>query len=209
MEFPSESDLPDDYCTMKALILSDIHGSALHVKQAVSFFEKWNADKIFILGDILYHGPRNILPEKYGPMGVVDILSGYKDCIVAVRGNCDADVDLMVLNFKIHENYFIYPDKNRNLFLSHGHIYDSDIFPLNFENPETKIDAYLFGHTHIYTLETNRQNILLCNPGSVSLPKGTGIKTFGFYDSDKETPTFSIHKLESGETLLEKTINKV
>ena len=86
---------------MRALILSDIHGSALAARQALSFFEKFNCDKIFLLGDTLYHGPRNPLPAGHGPMQVVEALAPYKDRIVAVRGNCDADVDLMMLDFPI------------------------------------------------------------------------------------------------------------
>ena len=89
---------------MRALILSDIHGSSLAARQALTFFEKFNCDKIFLLGDTLYHGPRNPLPAGHGPMGVVEALAPYKDHIVAVRGNCDAEIDLMMLDFPIEND---------------------------------------------------------------------------------------------------------
>ena len=90
---------------MRALILSDIHGSAIAARQALSFFEKFRCDRIFLLGDTLYHGPRNPLPAGHGPMGVVEALTPYKECITAVRGNCDADVDLMMLDFPVEDSY--------------------------------------------------------------------------------------------------------
>ncbi|MBR6450909.1 MAG: phosphodiesterase [Fibrobacter sp.] len=205
---------------MRALILSDIHGSALAARQALTFFEKFNCDKIFLLGDTLYHGPRNPLPAGHGPMGVVEALAPYKDRIVAVRGNCDAEIDLMMLDFPIENEYTIVEDSGVNLFLSHGHIYIPECFPRNaLESIEStgaaqpthsqkpQIDAYLYGHTHVWKLEKNFRDVLIVNPGSTSLPKGGNPPTFGLYESapakDGEPAhvRFSIHKLDDGTEL--------
>lgn len=229
---------------MRALILSDIHGSAAAARAALAYFEKFHCDKIFLLGDTLYHGPRNPLPEGHGPMGVVEALRPYGDKIVAVRGNCDADVDLMMLDFvKIEDEYAVVEDqvtdaagtsesnvagtpegnaaskqKTIRLFLSHGHIFMPECFPANAldqlepaapsnsadQAQGRTIDAYLYGHTHIYQLQKNFKGVLMVNPGSTSLPKGGNPATFGLYDSSSanETgPKFSIHHLETGEEL--------
>lgn len=205
---------------MRALILSDIHGSALAAKQALTFFEKFNCDKIFLLGDTLYHGPRNPLPAGHGPMGVVEALAPYKDRIVAVRGNCDAEIDLMMLDFPIENEYTIVEDNGFNLFLSHGHIYIPECFPRNaLESIEStgaaqsthsqkpQIDAYLYGHTHVWKLEKNFRDVLIVNPGSTSLPKGGNPPTFGLYESapakdgEPAHARFSIHKLDDGTEL--------
>ena len=205
---------------MKALILSDIHGSALAARQALSFFEKFNCDKIFLLGDTLYHGPRNPLPAGHGPMGVVEALTPYKEKIIAVRGNCDADVDLMMLDIPIANEYTVIEDNEFHLFLSHGHIFMPECFPRTalesiestgfsatkgaIEQKKPQIDVYLYGHTHIWKLEKNFRKVLLVNPGSTSLPKGGNPPTFGFYKSTPATENepahakFSIHKLEDG-----------
>ena len=205
---------------MRALILSDIHGSALAAKQALTFFEKFNCDKIFLLGDTLYHGPRNPLPAGHGPMGVVEALAPYKDRIVAVRGNCDAEIDLMMLDFPIENEYTIVEDNGFNLFLSHGHIYIPECFPRNAlesiestgaaqstQSQKPQIDAYLYGHTHVWKLEKNFRDVLIVNPGSTSLPKGGNPPTFGLYESalakdgEPAHARFSIHKLDDGAEL--------
>jgi len=200
---------------MRALILSDIHGSAIAARAALAYFEKFQCDKIFILGDTLYHGPRNPLPEGHGPMGVVEALRPYADKIVAVRGNCDADVDLMMLEFfHIEDEYAVVEDAVKDvagnerkirMFLSHGHIFMPECFPANaLEQLEPAgekgraIDAYLYGHTHIYQLQNNFKNVLMVNPGSTSLPKGGNPPTFSFYDNGK----FSIHRLDDGKELI-------
>lgn len=198
---------------MRALILSDIHGSAIAARQALTFFEKFGCDRIFLLGDTLYHGPRNPLPEGHGPMGVVEALTPYKDKIIAARGNCDADVDLMMLDFPIENEYALVEDAIVNaageqrivrMFLSHGHIFMPECFPANAlsqlepgDANDRPIDAYLYGHTHIFQLQKNFKGVLMVNPGSTSLPKGGNPPTFGFYDNGK----FSIHHLETGEEL--------
>ena len=202
---------------MRALILSDIHGSAIAARQALSFFEKFRCDRIFLLGDTLYHGPRNPLPAGHGPMGVVEALAPYRDRITAVRGNCDADVDLMMLDMPISDEFAVVNDGDLNLFLSHGHIFEPNCFPadalqslapyapdLEKEIPYPKIDAYLFGHTHIWKLEKNFKGVLLVNPGSTSLPKGGNPPTFGLYegpDSPDARAKFSVHRLNDGAEL--------
>ena len=198
---------------MRALILSDIHGSAIAARQALSFFEKFSCDKIFLLGDTLYHGPRNPLPAGHGPMGVVEALAPYKERIIAVRGNCDADVDLMMLDFPIENEYKVIEDCGFHLFLSHGHIFTPECFPRNaLESIESTgtapskplIDVYLYGHTHVWKLEKNFRDVLIVNPGSTSLPKGGNPPTFGFYESTPATASepahakFSILTLEDG-----------
>ena len=213
---------------MKALILSDIHGSALAARQALSFFEKFNCEKIFLLGDTLYHGPRNPLPIGHGPMQVVEALAPYKDHIVAVRGNCDADVDLMMLDFPIENEYKVIDDNGLHMFLSHGHIFMPDCFPKTalesiestgftpvkgaLEQKKPLIDVYLYGHTHVWKLEKNFRDVLLVNPGSTSLPKGGNPPTFGLYEStpangnEPAHAKFSIHKLDDGEEIKAVTI---
>lgn len=197
---------------MRALILSDIHGSAIAARQALTFFEKFNCDKIFLLGDTLYHGPRNPLPAGHGPMGVVDALAPYKERIVAVRGNCDADVDLMMLDMPIEDEYAVVRDSNTTLFLSHGHIFMPECFPADafhtlapndLELSATNVDAYIYGHTHIWKLEKNFKGVLLVNPGSTSLPKGGTPPTFALYESATATSPakFSIHRLDDGSEL--------
>ncbi|SHK27866.1 phosphodiesterase [Fibrobacter sp. UWB12] len=220
---------------MRALILSDIHGSALAARQALTFFDKFNCDKIILLGDTLYHGPRNPLPAGHGPMQVVEALAPYKDRIIAVRGNCDADVDLMMLDFPIENEYKVIEDKGFHLFLSHGHIFMPECFPkdaLNAiestgaaqssaqstmqsqaeANKKPQIDAYLFGHTHIWKLEKNFRDVLMVNPGSTSLPKGGNPPTFGFYECTPATANepahakFSIHTLQDGSEIKSVTL---
>lgn len=213
---------------MRALILSDIHGSAIAARKALSYFEKLNCDKIFLLGDTLYHGPRNPLPEGHGPMGVVEALAPYKDRIVAARGNCDADVDLMMLDFPIADEYTVVEDvpaaegsrKTIRLFLSHGHIFLPECFPgnaLDQLEPDGEkgrtIDVYLYGHTHIWDLHKNFKKVLMVNPGSTSLPKGGQCASFGFYESYDKTDSrgnygkFTIYKLDNGKELASIDLN--
>ena len=203
---------------MRALILSDIHGSAIAARQALAFFDKFNCDKIFLLGDTLYHGPRNPLPAGHGPMGVVDALTPCKGCITAVRGNCDADVDLMMLDMPIEDEYAVVKDASPNgapektLFLSHGHIFMPECFPADalrtlapsdLELSALNVDAYIYGHTHIWKLEKNFKGVLLVNPGSTSLPKGGNPPTFALYESatGSSPAKFSIHRLDDGSEL--------
>ena len=153
---------------MKILIASDIHGSALYCEQLMTAAERENADKILLLGDLLYHGPRNDLPDGYAPKKVIEMLSAAADKITCVRGNCEAEVDQMVLPFPVMADYCILDLEEANghrIFATHGHHF----------NPETppKLragDILLNGHTHVPAYR-DCGDFLYVNPGSVSIPK--------------------------------------
>ena len=151
---------------MKYFIASDIHGSALYCKQMLEAAKRENADKIILLGDILYHGPRNDLPQEYNPKAVIEMLNGIKDMLLCVRGNCDTEVDQMVLSFPILADYAVMPLKNINLYITHGHKYNTSNLP-----PLSAGDIILHGHTHIPAWESFGSGNLYLNPGSVSIPK--------------------------------------
>lgn len=150
---------------MKYLIASDIHGSGLHCQKLVERFEEERADKLILLGDILYHGPRNRLPEEYDPKVVIKLLNAMKERIICVRGNCDAEVDQMVLEFPITADYCMIPVGRNMVMATHGHLYN-----LQNKPPLNKGDVLLHGHTHVpANIETDTFRYL--NPGSISLPK--------------------------------------
>lgn len=145
----------------KLLIASDIHGSAKYCREILNAFEREDCDKLLLLGDILYHGPRNPLPEEYAPAEVARLLSAVKEKIICVRGNCDSEVDQMVLPFPMLSDYAaIYAD-GTTIYLSHGH---------KETPPLTSDDVYITGHTHV-PLCSREEGFLHLNPGSVSLPK--------------------------------------
>ena len=150
---------------MKFLIASDLHGSAYYTRQLLEAFEREQADRLLLLGDILYHGPRNDLPEGYAPKEVIAMLSPLKDKILCVRGNCDTEVDQMVLPFPILADYAILTAGERLVYCTHGHVYNSDHLP-----PLQKGDILLHGHTHVPRCDTFDTHVYL-NPGSVSIPK--------------------------------------
>lgn len=151
---------------MKYLIASDIHGSAYYCKKLVDIYEKEHADRLVLLGDLLYHGPRNDLPKEYDPKQVIEMLNALKDSILCVRGNCDAEVDQMVLDFPILADYAVLDAGDRLIYLTHGHIYNEKALP-----PLKKGDILLCGHTHISKCEEH-ESFVYMNPGSVSIPKG-------------------------------------
>lgn len=150
---------------MKFLIASDIHGSAFYCKKLLDRFASERADKLLILGDVLYHGPRNSLPKNYSPADVAAMLNPLRDKILCVRGNCDSEVDQMVLDFPIMAQYAILSLGNRTVFVTHGHE-----FNLSSPPPYSQGDILLHGHTHIPAL-TEQNGLLYINPGSVSIPK--------------------------------------
>ena len=151
---------------MKILIASDIHGSATFCRQLMERVERENPDKLLLLGDLLYHGPRNPLPEGYAPQEVYPMLNSVKQKVIAVRGNCEAEVDQMVLEFPCMGDYatLVMPDR-RTVFATHGHIFSPDKLP---ELPESSL--FCFGHIHTKMLE-KRGDIYILNPGSVTAPK--------------------------------------
>ena len=150
---------------MKFLIASDIHGSAFYCDLLLKAIEKENADRIILLGDILYHGPRNDLPRDYAPKKVIEMLNPIKEKLLCVRGNCDTEVDQMVLSFPVLADYAIIPVGNKLIYATHGHNYNPEKLP-----PLAKGDILLNGHTHIPKC-TEYENFVYMNPGSVSSPK--------------------------------------
>ncbi len=150
---------------MKILIASDIHGSAYYCKKLISAIENENPDKILLLGDVLYHGPRNDLPRDYAPKEVIAMLSPLKDKLLCVRGNCDTEVDQMVLPFPVLAEYAYVCFEKASIFATHGHIFNEDNLPSLSEG-----DILLNGHTHIPALR-EYENYTYINPGSVSIPK--------------------------------------
>jgi len=150
---------------MKIVIASDIHGSAYYCQALLEACKKEQADRILLLGDLLYHGPRNDLPREYAPKQVIELLNANKDWILCVRGNCEAEVDQMVLEFPVLADYAVLPIGNNIIYATHGHHYHPDNLP-----PLKKGDILLNGHTHIPKCE-NCQEIVYMNPGSVSIPK--------------------------------------
>ena len=150
---------------MKYFIASDIHGSAYYCEKMLEAYKTEKADKLILLGDILYHGPRNDLPEGYAPKKVIDMLNPLKDEIICVRGNCDAEVDQMVLNFPIMADYALLPVGEKTVFITHGHKFNKGSLP-----SLKKGDIILHGHTHVPVCE-EYENFTYINPGSVSIPK--------------------------------------
>ena len=163
---------------MKILFISDIHGSLFYAKRAMEAFEREGADMIVILGDELYHGARNPLPQEYNPKEVAQLLNGYADKIIAIRGNCDSEVDEMVLDYPIMAPYSSVLYNERRLFLSHGHIYNEGNMPKLRDG-----DAFIYGHTHIPKAE-KVGNIYVINPGSISMPKENNPNTYGILEGD-------------------------
>ncbi len=150
---------------MKLLIASDIHGSAYWCEKLVRAFEKSKAEKMILLGDILYHGPRNDLPEGYAPKEVTSLLNPLKEKLLCVRGNCDTEVDQMVLDFPVMAEYAYICVDGLNIFATHGHKFNCDALP-----PLSDGDILLHGHTHIPAFEKH-ERFTYVNPGSVSIPK--------------------------------------
>ena len=151
---------------MKWLIASDIHGSALFTRQLLERFRAEGADRLLLLGDLLYHGPRNDLPEGYAPKEVIRLLNSVKDRIFCVRGNCEAEVDQMVLEFPVLAEYALLEWNGHLIFATHGHLYNTQNPP-----PLQPGDILLHGHTHIPAEETWGRENLYWNPGSIALPK--------------------------------------
>ena len=151
---------------MKWMIASDLHGSAHYCRKMLEAFEREGADRLFLLGDLLYHGPRNDLPREYAPKEVIPLLNGKKEKLLCVRGNCDAEVDQMVLEFPVLADYAVLPVGQRLIYATHGHIYNMKNLP-----PLAPGDVLLHGHTHVPAWTEFGQGNLYLNPGSVSIPK--------------------------------------
>ena len=181
---------------MKLMIASDIHGCAPACKKLLDAFAASDAERLIILGDILYHGPRNDLPEGYNPKEVISMLTEYADKMFCVRGNCDTEVDQMVLPFPVMaETALLFVD-GKTWFACHGH--RSGANPSEGDFPRLPAGSVvLSGHTHIPVLKVHENGVILCNPGSISIPKGGFVPSYGLY----EDGVWKILGLNGGEIL--------
>ena len=162
---------------MKWMIASDIHGSEAFCRKLLEAYDREGAERLLLLGDILYHGPRNALPYEYAPKAVISLLNERRDDILCVRGNCDAEVDQMVLSFPVLADYaWLYLDGLR-IFATHGHKFGKDNPP-----PLAKGDVLLCGHTHIPAADSFGDGNFYINPGSVSIPKNGSDKGYIIYE---------------------------
>ena len=150
---------------MKWLIASDIHGSAQWCRRLLEAWDKEQAGRLLLLGDVLYHGPRNDLPDQYAPKEVIAMLNARRERILCVRGNCEAEVDQMVLDFPVLADYAVLCEGNRLIYCTHGHVYNTGKLP-----PLQAGDVLLHGHTHIPAWE-DHGTFRYLNPGSVAIPK--------------------------------------
>ena len=172
------------------MIASDLHGSAVYCRRMIEAFEREDADRLLLLGDLLYHGPRNDLPEGYAPKEVIPMLNGMKPKLLCVRGNCDAEVDQMVLDFPILADYAVLPVGQRLVYATHGHVHNLKNLP-----PLAPGDILLHGHTHIPAWTEFGEENLYLNPGSLSIPKDGSAHSY----MTLERETFCWKTLE-GET---------
>lgn len=161
---------------MKILFASDIHGSAYYCRKLLEAYEESKAERLVLLGDLLYHGPRNDLPREYAPKEVIALLNAKKQEIYAVRGNCEAEVDQMVLEFPVMADYMILTDGKVTFFVTHGHLFNESQLP-----PLKQGDVLIHGHTHVLRAE-KREGYYLLNPGSVSIPKEGNPPTYALYE---------------------------
>lgn len=160
---------------MKYLIVSDIHGSLPALEQVLSFYHSQRCNMLCILGDILNYGPRNGLPDGLNPKEIAEKLNAMADEIIAIRGNCDSEVDQMLLQFPIMADYALLVDEGKRLFLTHGHVYNEN------QMPRGRNDFFFCGHTHLWKLEKQGETIV-CNTGSITFPKGGNVPTFAVYE---------------------------
>ncbi len=162
---------------MKLMIASDIHGSAFYCRQMLEAFEKEQAERLLLLGDILYHGPRNDLPKDYNPKEVIAMLNAIKEKILCVRGNCDTEVDQMVLEFPVLADYCIFFEGSKTVYATHGHNYNESKLP-----PLQQGDILLHGHTHVPKC-TEHESYTYINPGSVSIPKENSAHSYMVFEN--------------------------
>ncbi len=177
---------------MTFFVISDIHGSSTALKRALDIYHNGDFNKILICGDILYHGARNPLPVGYEPKEVIKILNSIKKDIIVVKGNCESEVDSMVLEFPVSGEYSYILTPERDIFMTHGHKYSLD------KQPPLKLGSlFLYGHTHIPMAE-EIDGIYCLNPGSISLPKGGFKPSYGVLSYSK----WEVKELESGSTIM-------
>ena len=160
----------------KYMFASDLHGSAYYCRRLIEAYRKSGADRLILLGDLLYHGPRNDLPRDYAPREVAAMLNEYKTSICAVRGNCDAEVDQMVLEFPALADYALLALNGLNFFATHGDVFNQENMP-----PIRPGDILIHGHTHLLKAEKHGEHYIL-NPGSASIPKGGNPATYALLE---------------------------
>ena len=161
---------------MKLMFASDIHGSAYYCRKMLEAYRMEMAERLVLLGDILYHGPRNDLPREYAPKEVIAMLNPLKEEIYAVRGNCEAEVDQMVLEFPVLADYSLILADKVCFYATHGHVYNEKHLP-----PLKNGDVLIHGHTHVLRAE-EKDGYFLLNPGSVSIPKEGNPPSYGIYE---------------------------
>ena len=179
---------------MKYLVVSDIHGSGFYARKLKDIINKENPDKIVLLGDLYYHGPRNPLTQEYAPKEVAEILNSHKDKILAVKGNCDAEVDQMISEFNLEENIKL-EMCGKKFYFTHGHKYNIDIWP------EEEFDVMVYGHFHTGFIKEKDGKIFV-NAGSISLPKNDTKNSYLIIDESK-----IVLKDVDGNVIEEKFIN--
>ena len=162
---------------MKIVFMSDIHGVPSALEAALAAADALGYDRLVLLGDLLYHGPRNGVPNFYDPVRVAEMLNARKDRIVAVRGNCDAEVDQMMFEFPMMSDYAVLDAGAEKFFLTHGHLWNEYHLP-----PLGMGTVLAHGHTHVPELNKLDCGITIFNPGSVALPKGGSSRSFGYFD---------------------------
>lgn len=163
---------------MKWMVASDIHGSEYYCKQLLMAYDKENAQRLLLLGDILYHGPRNDLPKDYNPKKIIEMLNIRRQDILCVRGNCDTEVDQMVLEFPILADYCAITEGEQLIYATHGHVFnEKNLPPLHYG------DILLHGHTHVPKC-VEHDNYIYLNPGSVSMPKEESWHGYMIYEKD-------------------------
>lgn len=179
------------------MIASDLHGSAYYCRKLLEKFESEQADRLLLLGDLLYHGPRNDLPREYSPKEVLAMLNQYRTKIFCVRGNCDTEVDQMVLEFPIMAEYAILSVGEHLLYATHGHQFHEENLP-----PLQPGDILLHGHTHVPVI---RQHETYCymNPGSISIPKEGSAHSYMLLDKG----CFTWYDLDNGSCFMSKDLN--
>ena len=163
---------------MKLMIASDIHGSSYYCRKMIEAYRQEEADRLLLLGDLLYHGPRNDLPRDYNPKEVISMLNEIKNELLCVRGNCDTEVDQMVLDFPILAEYCLLELDGRTIFVTHGHNFNPDNLPMLKEG-----DILLNGHTHI-PANQNMGTYTYMTPGSISIPKEGSAHGYMIYDGE-------------------------
>lgn len=178
------------------MLVSDIHGCRPALETVLKFYDEQHCNMLCILGDILNYGPRNSIPDGLDPKGIVEILNARASDVVAIRGNCDGEVDQMLLHFPILGDYLLLVDEGKKLFLTHGHVYNKD------KMPQGHFDAIVYGHTHLWEM-TPIDGTVVCNTGSITFPKGGNEPTFMTY----EHGTFTAYNLE-GKKLKEYSLAK-